>query len=98
MGRRQPRVETMDRLSRIGRGKAHALIGGEPIRSLTIVSRGGNRQLQKQGQVHSRWTASTEGQEAHQQAERGRERRRKGRKLLILKKGSRRREGGGISK
>lgn len=51
MGRRWPRVETGDRLSRIGRGKAHALIGGELIRSAAIVSRGGNRQLQKQGRT-----------------------------------------------
>lgn len=86
VGRRWPRVEIGDRLSRIGRGKAHALIGGELIRSLAIVSRGGNRQLQKQGQVHSRWTASTEGQEAHQQPEKCREGGRKEGKELILQK------------
>lgn len=78
VGRRWPRVKTGDRLSRIGRGETHALIGGELIRSLAIKSRGGNRQLQKQGRVHSRWTASTEGQEAHQQPQkRGKEKRRK---------------------
>lgn len=48
VGRGRPRVETGDRLSRIGRGKAHALIGGKIVRSLAIVSRGGHRQLQKQ--------------------------------------------------
>lgn len=47
MGRRWPRIEKGDRLSRIGGGKAHALIGGELIRSLAIVSRGGHRQLQE---------------------------------------------------
>lgn len=61
VGRKWPRVETGDRLSRIGGGNAHALIGGELIRSWTIISRGGNRQLQRQGQAHSWWTASTEG-------------------------------------
>lgn len=50
MGGRRPRVETGDRLSRIGGGKAHALIGGELVRSCVIVSRRGNGQLQKQRQ------------------------------------------------
>ena len=53
MGGRQPRVETGDRLSRSGRGKAHALIGGELVRSCVIVSRGANGQLQKQGQART---------------------------------------------
>lgn len=48
VGRRRPRVETRDRLSRIGRGKAHALIGGKLIGGLAIVSRRRHRQLQKQ--------------------------------------------------
>lgn len=47
VGRRGTRVETRDMLSRIGRGEAHALIGGELVRSLAIISRLGNRQLQK---------------------------------------------------
>lgn len=47
MGRRWPRVDTGNRLSRIGRGKAHALIGGQFIRSWIIISRGGK--LKKQG-------------------------------------------------
>lgn len=55
VGRRRPRVETGDRLSRIGRGKAHALIGGELIGSRAIVSRGGK--LQKQGREHDGWAA-----------------------------------------
>lgn len=62
------------------------MIGGQFVRSWIIVSRGGK--LQKQGQVHSRWTASTEGQEAHQQpnkAQRGKEK-----EELILQKASRR--------
>lgn len=93
VGGRRPRVETGDRLSRIGWGKGHALIGGELIRSLAIVSRGRNRQLQKQGRVHSRWTASTEGQEAHQQPEKYREGRRKeGKELILQKKRGRRKE------
>lgn len=50
VGRRWPRVETGDRQSRIGRGEAHALFGGQLVRSLAIISRGVNRQLQKQGQ------------------------------------------------
>lgn len=86
MGRRQPRVETGDRLSRIGGREAHALIGGELIRSLATISRGGDRQLQKQGQVHSRWLANTEGQEAHQQPKKCSEGRRKEGKELILQK------------
>lgn len=93
MGRRRPRVETGDRLSRIGRGKAHALIGGELVRSCVIVSRGGNGQLQKQGQSHSRWTASTEVQEAHQQPKRCREGRRKeGKELVLQRKRERRKD------
>jgi len=48
VSRRRPRVETGERLSRIGRGKAHASIGGELLRSRVIVSRGGNGALQKQ--------------------------------------------------
>lgn len=60
-GRRWPGVKTGERLSRIGRGEIHALIGGKLVRGLAIVSSGRNRQLQKQGRVHSRWTASTEG-------------------------------------
>lgn len=47
VGRRGTRVETRDMLSRIGRRKTHALIGGELVRSLAIISRLGNRQLQK---------------------------------------------------
>lgn len=60
-GRRWPGVKTGERLSRIGRGEIHALIGGKLVRGLAIVSSGRKRQLQKQGRVHSRWTASTEG-------------------------------------
>lgn len=86
MGRRWPRVETRDRLSRSGRGKAHDLIGGELIRSWTIVSRGGNGQLQKQGQMHSGRTVSTEWQEAHQQPEKCREGKEKRRKRVSLEK------------
>lgn len=79
VGRRWPRVETGDRLSRIGRGEVHALIGGKLIRSLAIISRGGNRQLQKQGQVHSRWTASrgTGSTSAATEVQRRKEKRRK---------------------
>lgn len=79
VGRRWPRVETGDRLSRIGRGEVHALIGGKLIRSLATISRGGNRQLQKQGQVHSRWTASrgTGSTSAATEVQRGKEKRRK---------------------
>lgn len=78
-GRRHPRVETGDRLSRFGRGKAHALTGGELIRRLAIVSRRGNRQLQKQGRVHSRCTASrgTGSTSAATEVQRGKEKRRK---------------------
>lgn len=47
VGRRGTRVETRDMLSRIGRRKTHALIGGELVRSVAIISRLGNRQLQK---------------------------------------------------
>lgn len=78
VGRRRPRVGPGHRLSRIRRGDAHALIGGEFIRSCTIVSRGG--ELRKQGQEeHSRWTASTEGQEAAaaKEAQRGNKKREK---------------------
>lgn len=46
-GRRGTRVETRHMLSTSGRGEAHALIGGELVRSLAIISRLGNRQLQK---------------------------------------------------
>lgn len=91
VGSKWPRVETGDRLSRIAGGNAHALIGGEFIRSWTIISRGGNRQLQRQGQAHSWWTASTEGQEAHQQPKKCREGRRKEGKELILQKNRERR-------
>lgn len=80
MGRRRPRVKTGDRLSRSGRGKAHALIGGELIRSCVIVSRGGNGQLQKQGQVHSGWNGKHRGTgstSAAREVERGKEKRRK---------------------
>lgn len=79
VGRRWPRVETGDRLSRIGRGEVHARIGGKLIRSLAIISRGGNRQLQKQGQVHSRWTASrgTGSTSAATEVQRRKEKRRK---------------------
>ena len=94
MGGRWPRFEAGERLSRIGRGKAHALIGGELVRSRIIVSRGGNGQLQKQAQAHSRRTASTEGQEAGQQPEKCREGRRKGGRELILQKKKREKEGG----
>lgn len=87
VGRRWPRVKTGERLSRIGRGEIHALIGGKLVRGLAIKSRGRNRQLQKQGQEHSRWTASTEGQEAHQQPQTsGEGRRKEGQKLILQKK------------
>lgn len=77
-----PRVETGDRLSRVGRRKVHALIGGELLRGGAIVSRGGSGQLQEQsrGAERSGRTASTEGQGARRQPksvspnERGRKR------------------------
>ncbi|TNN50962.1 hypothetical protein EYF80_038835 [Liparis tanakae] len=48
VSRRRPRVKTGERLSRIGRGEAHAPSGGELLRSRVIVSRGGNGELRKQ--------------------------------------------------
>lgn len=93
MGSRWPRVKTGKRLSRIWRGESHALIGGKLVRGLATVSSGRNRQLQKQGQVHSRWTASTEGQEAHRQPQRSGEGRRKRRtQVNFVQKNARRRQ------
>lgn len=65
--RRWPRVETGHILSGIGRGEAHALIGGELARSLAIKSSGGNRQLQKQ---RPKMNGSTEGMSAATSLER----------------------------
>lgn len=83
VGRRGTRVETRDMLSRSRRGEAHALIGGELVRSLAIISRLGNRQLQKHRPADER-QAQRDG-EAHQSQKCGEERR-KERKELILHK------------
>lgn len=69
-------------LSRIGRGEAHALIGGELVRSLAIISRLGNIQLQKHRAADE---CQAQRQEAHQ-SQICREERRKERKELIWHK------------
>lgn len=69
-------------LSRIGRGEAHALIGGELVRSLAIISRLGNRQLQKRRPADER-QAQRDRKHIDQKC---REERRKEGKELILHK------------
>lgn len=70
VGRRGTRVETRDMLSRIGRGEAHALIGGELVRSLAIISRLGNRQLQKHRPADERQAQRDRKHTNHRNAER----------------------------
>lgn len=57
-------------LSRIGRGEAHALIGGELIRGLAIISSLGNRQLQKHRPADERQAQRNRKHINHRNAER----------------------------
>lgn len=85
----QPRTDTGEWLSRIDKGKAHALIGGELIRSCAIIGR--KLQKQKPGYAAERRQAQKDRKHITSQTSTEREGDKKRKELILHKRARRRR-------